>query len=113
VSLQTRVTLRRYSDGTELNAIDDRFVRRDYDRWEELDMDLTTVKSEVVTNLSAIEFVYIRRTGDEATVSVYKNLSPESWDFDDVFMVFPADSLTNLSLEASVDTTVHIYMAGS
>ena len=115
MSLETRVQIRRYESGVERAGADDLFLRRDYDKIQEFPaLDLTSgVKTELQTMLSAIEFLYVSRSGDEAAIEVYKGLSPESYSFDDTILIIGWNSVTSVSLKADSDTTVYVYLAGS
>lgn len=111
MSLETRVVVRRYSDGSELPPIDDTFLRRDYDTWQEIKLDLTSTRQEVKTSISNIQFIYAKVVGD-TTVSIYRNLSPECWEFDTIFVAFEVGNCTNLSFKSAADTALYLYIAG-
>lgn len=112
MSLETRITIRRFSDGTELPQIDESFQRRDYSKWQEITLDLTSVRQTVKTNISTIEFIYAKITGSDTTVSIYQNLSPECWQFDNTFMMYGVEDCTSLSFVSDIDTTLYLYIAG-
>ena len=111
MSLETRAVIRRFSDGTELPHVDDKFLRRDYDKWQEITLDLTSVRQEVKTSISTIQYIYAKVVGD-ATVSIYRNLSPEYWEFDTIFMALEVGNCTSLSFRADTDTSLYLYIAG-
>jgi hypothetical protein len=58
------------------------------------------------------DLVYVERLTGSGTIEVYRNLSPESWQMEDLFFVL-GTSITALALEASEATTVWIHIAGS
>lgn len=116
MSLQTDLRIRRRSSGKELNEIEDVFLRRDYDLQQQYpSLSLSAgVKTEIETPISDVAFLYIRRTGDSAGIQVFKNLSPESYTFDDCFLIIGLDDdVSSVYLEADTDTTVYIFIAGS
>ena len=111
MSLETRVTIRRFSDGTELPHVDDPFLRRDFDKWQEIILDLTSTRQEVQTSIDIIQYIYAKVVGD-ATVSIYRNLSPEYWEFDTIFLALEVENCTSLSFRADTDTSLYLYIAG-
>lgn len=116
MSVETKVRIRNYSEGVELHSADDTFLRRDYDRVQEFpSLSLASeVKTEIRTMpFTGIEYLYIVRTGDAATISLYRALSPEAWEFDDCTLLIGVGNATGISLKASADTTVRILVAGS
>ena len=115
MSLQTDLRIRRRSSGSELNEITHTFLRRDYTaraQYPSLSLAAGT-KTEVETTITDIAYLYIERTGDSATIQIFKNLSPESYSFDDCFLVVGLDDVNTIYLEADTDTTVCVFIAGS
>lgn len=115
MSMETRVQVRRYVDGDEVAYPPDMFLRRDYTVYQEYQaMPLTSgTKTDIDTILTDIEYVYVRRTGDAATLSLFKNLSPESWEFNDGFLLIEGENIDSLAIQSDASTTVYIYIAGS
>ena len=112
--IETRIQIRRFSSGEELSKIASEFLRRSYSLEQEVTLPLTaSVKTEVKTTLDDIAFAYARRTGDSAIISVSKNLSPETWEFADCWLLVGGDNVTSLSFESSADTDLYLYIAGS
>lgn len=111
MSLETRATIRRFSSGMELPHIDDTFSRRDFDKWQEITLDLTSTRQEVKTSIDTIQYIYAKVVGD-ATVSIYRNLSPECWQFNTIFLALEVENCTTLSFRSDTDTTLYLYIAG-
>ena len=111
--IETRIQIRRFSSGEELGKVADEFLRRSYSLEQEMALSLTAnIKTEVEATLDDMAFVYARRTGDDATISVSKNLSPEAWEFDDCWLLVGGDNITSLSFESSANTELYLYIAG-
>jgi len=72
-----------------------------------------TTLTEIKTHLSTIEFVIIVPQIDGVVLEVHKNLSPEYWPIEDVFITFDTD-IEHLSLKSdTADTEVYVYLGGS
>ena len=112
MSLETSLKIRRYGDGTELPRVDEAWQRRDYDLQQEIWLDVTSTRQEVKTSISDIKFVYAAVIGD-ATVSMFRNRSPEPTKFTEMLLLFESDDIDTLSFSASADCTLHLYIAGS
>jgi len=112
--LETQVRIKRRSNGLELSDAEDRLIRRDYGQEQFLTaVSLTAgTKTEIRAQLDSIQYIYIKVTGAAATIQLFKENSPESWSFTDMAL-FVGTSITAFSLQASVDTTVYIYVAGT
>ena len=114
MAVEAQVSLRR-SDATDhLADVDERFLSRSYTA---IDMKIVSLaagtKTLLDTNLSTVELLYIRRTGDSTDIKIYKGSSPEYWTFNDTFMAFVMSMTEEIYVEATVATTVLVYMAGS
>ena len=96
----------------DLPDVGNQWMRRDFDLVFEQTVTLSTSKTEVKHHLSSIEFIYIEITSGSDSVYVYKNLSPESWQFDDFFIAAVTD-LEQLSLSAGGAVTVRLFLAGA
>ena len=113
--IETRIKIRRFSSGEELSKIADEFLRRSYSLAQEVvSLSLVAgIKTEAKSALSDIAFAYAKRTGDNATLSVSKNLSPETWEFDDCWLLVGGGNITSLSFESDADTEMYLYVAGA
>lgn len=112
--MEIAIKVREYSSGEEKPVVDARFTRRSFDKTYDSVISLTAgVKTEIKTNISTIEFVYVHITGDATDVSIYQGNSPELWGFDDTFMVFGITGLSAVSLMSDADTTVEVFLGGS
>lgn len=114
MAVEARVSLRR-SDATDhLADVDERFLSRSY---AVIDMKIISLaadtKTLLYTNLSTVELLYIRRTGDSADIQLYRGSSPEYWTFNDTFMAFAMAETEELYVEATAATTLLVYLAGS
>jgi hypothetical protein len=106
--------MREYSSGEEKPLVDSLFVRRSFSKTYKASISLTSAtKTEIKTNISAIEFIHLYISGDSANVSVFKGNSPESWEFDNTFLTFSVDSISSVSLQSDADTTVEVFLGGS
>jgi hypothetical protein len=112
MSLEVSLRIRRYSDGTEIPSVDHRVVRRDYGLYEEKTISVGASRTEVRTAISDIQFIYAKVVGDSATVNLYKNQSPEWWEFAECVLMQGLDDCTNLSFKASASTTLYLFIAG-
>ena len=111
VEIQTRV--RQYSDGSELASFVDERIRANYTSVQVIDsFALGTTQTEIKTHLTSIEMCFIEVTGDAATVSFYKNRSPESLPFTGGLFVHGLSGVTVVALKASVATTIRLVLAG-
>ena len=112
--IETHIQIRRFSSGEELNKVADEFLRRSYTLEQEATLLLAAdIKTEVETALSDIAFVYARRTGEDAVISVSKGLSPETWEFGECWLLIGGSNITTLSFKSSADTEIYLYIAGS
>lgn len=113
--LETRLQIRRRSDGSELPEIADEFLRRSYD--EEVAFTafplVAGVKTDIECRMTDLQYIYIKVTGSAATIQLHQGLSPESWSFGTEILLVGLSGVTGISLEASVATTVYIYLAGT
>lgn len=111
--LETKVALRhRTGLNNEIrNNIQDLFLRRDYDEVLVYSIQLTGGVKERV-QLPTSDIKYLGLFSDGTKIQVYKNLSPESWSFTDVFLIFEADGCKSVVLNAEEDTEVLVAMAG-
>jgi hypothetical protein len=114
VAVEAQVRLRR-SDATDYLAdVDERFLTRDYTAIDMKTFSLVAgTKTLLDTNLSTVELLYIRRTGDSTDIKIYRGSSPEYWTFNDMFMAFVMSETQELYVTATVATTILVYMAGS
>ena len=87
--------------------------RRDYNKFLEWRMDLAAgIKTDVpLPSGFTIEHLYLE-SPDDVAIQVYKNLSPEYWEVDKVFMAFDC-SFQQLALQAASDTEVYLRIGGS
>jgi hypothetical protein len=114
MSLQVRVKVNEYTDGTEIQSPDDYFLRRDYTLITETSVSLTAgVRTPVQTQLTDINIIYLVVTGSATTVNLYKGNSPEYYIFSDMILMVGVTSVTEISLQATADTTVRVFIAGS
>jgi hypothetical protein len=112
--VEVNLTIREYEDGSELPFVENRFIRRSYDHIFSARFDLTGgVGREISTNLSTIEFIYVKVTGTATDINLYKNLSPESLEFSDSFLAWEAEGVTKITLKADADTEVFVCLGGS
>ena len=97
------------SDRRSLN-----YQRRPYTyRLEYPALQIGTTQMDVdLGGITTIEFIYLEIASDSGTVYVRKNLSPEYWEVDKVWLVVDTD-LTRLSLQASESLTIYLLLAGS
>lgn len=92
------------------------FVRRSYTHAYQHTLTLSAgVKTQVDHNMTTLQFVYVEvvNASDDApgTVYVYKNLSPESWTVQHLFLCCDTD-LSQLSLMSNTAATVYLYLGG-
>lgn len=90
-----------------------RWLRRDYTQVFEQTLQLTSAKTLLKHHLSSIQFVYINRVGNQTSIFLYRNLSPERWTFDDTFLAWGLGDLTSLTLAADEDTEVYVFLGGT
>jgi len=107
---RTRVQISRTGQAAE---IDDQYLARSYTVDVHKTISLTTAKIEVAKDLSTISYIYIRRTGDEADIYVYRNAGPDAYIVSDMFLAFGIDNCDRLALKASASTDVEIFLGGS
>ena len=98
-------------DGT-LPDVGNQWLSSDFDLVFEQTIVLSATKTEIRHHLSSIEFVYVEVISGSDSVYLYKNLSPESWQFDDFFIAAVTD-LDQLALSADGAVTVRLFLAGS
>ena len=112
--LETRLEIKRRTNGLQLSDAEDRLIRRSYD--EEQIMPSVSlaagVKTAISVQMGTIQYIYVRVIGDAATIQLFKENSPESWSFTDMWLMV-GTSITSFSLQASVDTSVYIYLSGT
>lgn len=115
MAMETRVQIRRRVAGDEVSRPPDLYLRRDYTTYQEYQtLSLTSgFKTGLTTILTSIEYIYIKVTGDAATISLYKSLSPQSLEFNDCFLLIGGEGIVSLALKADADTEVYVYIAGS
>jgi hypothetical protein len=92
------------------------FVRRSYTHRFSQTLTLSAgVKTEVKHNMTTVTFVYVEvvNASDDApgTVYVYKNLSPESWTVQHLFLCCDT-SISQLALMSTAGATVYVYLGG-
>lgn len=116
MSVETRIKISEYENGQGLPDAARDFIRRDWTAVHKADVVLSSgVTTELETNISSYEYVYVNVTGDAATITLYFNAYPEIFGvpFDDTFLVFGLSDITKIRLSASADTTVRVFLAGS
>lgn len=114
MAVEARVTLRRSDTTDHLADVDERFLSRSYTNSEMKVISLAAdTRVQLDTNLSTIELLYIRRTGDSTDIEVYRGSSPDCWTFNDTFMAFVMSETNEIYVEAAAATTILVYMAGS
>lgn len=113
-TLEVNLTVREYESGEELPLVENRFIRSSYSKSFRARFSLTGgVGKEISTNLTSIEFIYVKVTGDVTDVNLYKNLSPESLEFSDSFLAWEVEGVTKITLKADADTEVFVCLGGS
>jgi len=110
VALRTRLQVSKDDSAAD---IDEFYLRRAYDVEALKTITLSTSKIEVGKDFDTISYVLIRRTGDEATIYVYRDAGPDAWQTSDVFIAFGLTGVSRLALKASTDTEVQLYLGGS
>ena len=115
MAMETRVQIRRRVAGDEVGHPVDLYLRRDYAVYQEYQaLSLASgFKTGLTTILTDIEYIYIKVTGDDATISLSKSMSPESLEFNDCFLLIGGEGIVSLALKADADTEVYVYIAGS
>ena len=109
--LEVRTQIRQ---SPSLPWIDDIFLRRDYDKTAQLVVSLTAgVKTEVQTHVPTIEFLYVGVTTSDATINLYRNLSPEWWEFKNGVLIFEVTNCDRISFKSNIDAEITIYAGGS
>lgn len=90
------------------------FLRRDYEAHQEIFVNLTAnFKTAVKINLSKIEFIMAQVVDESgATIDIYRNLSPESWQFTTHFSAWDIENCTNISLKSDRAAKVQIVAGG-
>ena len=112
MSLEARTRIRRYVDGTELPDLDDHFIRDDYDEIEIFELDVTTSKVTVSSNIDDIQFLLVRRTGAASDITVWL-AAAYGTTIDEFYLAYDLDSVSSLALEGTVATTVKLVIAGT
>ena len=75
-------------------------------------LSIGTTLTEIKHHLSTIKFVIIVPRTSGVTLEVHKDLSPEYWSVEDLFIVFDT-SIEHLALKSdTADTDVYIYLGG-
>ena len=110
MALRTRVQI---SKDNQPADVDDQYLRRAYDVDVLKTLSLTTTKVEVGKDLSSIQYIYVKRTGNDADVYVYRNAGPDAYIVDDVFLAIGIENCDRLALKASAATEVTVYLGGS
>lgn len=90
------------------------FLRRDYENHQEIFVSLTAnFKTAVRINLSTIEFLMVQVVDESgAVIDIYRNLSPESWQFQNFFGSWDVQNCTSISLKSDIDARVHVIAGG-
>lgn len=110
MALRTRVQI---SKDDQVADIDEQYLRRAYTVEALKTISLDTTKIEVGKDFDSIEYIYIRRTGDEATIYVYRDAGPDAYQVSDMFLAFGITGCSRMALKASTDTEVKVYLGGS
>lgn len=110
MALRTRVQI---SKTGAIADVDEQYLRRSYTVEVLKTISLGTTKIEVGKDLSSIEYIYVMRTGDEATISIYRDAGPDAYQFSDAFLCFGITGCSRLALKATTDTEVLVYLGGS
>lgn len=73
------------------------------------------VRTEIDHNMTTLQFVYLEvvnaNDDDPGTVYVSKNMSPDSWTVQHVFLCCDT-SISQLSLMSTLGATVYLYLGG-
>ena len=110
MALRTRVQISRDSETAD---VDDAYLRRSHTVEVLKTISLGTAKIEVGKDLDTIQYIYLKRTGDEATIYVYRDAGPDAYPVSDMFLAFDITGCSRLALKASTDTEVKLYLAGA
>lgn len=105
----------------ELPVIDDSFYRRDWPIEQRQIIALTEgVKQEILTTgFSEINLLYIKNLdqdddADGPVIHIFRNGSPEYWEFSDTFVAWEIGNCSSIALEASGgDAEVRLFVAGA
>ena len=109
--MEVNVAIRRSSDGRQLPDVDKRHIRRDYGLYDQRTVSVGTSRVSIDTAISDIQFLYVEVIGD-AVVNLYKDNSPEWWEFTTTLLLFDIESCSSISFKADTNATLYIFMAG-
>ena len=107
-NMLTKVTLIN-RDGDEADIISDPLLNKGYDNIDRRVQALSATREQVRVPFDTLQFVFLKSDGK--AVRVYKNLSPEYWEFTDIFFTFDT-SISQLHLASPDGATVMIYLGG-
>ena len=114
--IQVQIHLQIKSEGAQRRSDTEMapFLRRDYESHQEIFLDLTAnFKTAVRINLSKIEFIMAQVIDESgAVVGIYRNLSPEYWQFSTHFSIWDIENCTNVSLKSDKKCRVQLVVAG-
>jgi len=90
------------------------FLRRDYTDHQEIFVNLSpNFKTAVRVNLSKIEFIMAQVVDESgAIIDIYRNLSPEYWQFSTHFSAWDVQNCTNISLKSDKAARVQLVVGG-
>lgn len=82
--------------GEHDRVIADRWIRREFDLTHEQYLTIGTSKTQLLHALSDIKLVYVvvRTEGFTGTLSLFKNLSPESIQLANMYLAYELDGVT-------------------
>ncbi len=113
MAIEVRTQVRRQRGSVQLPSVDDVFLRRDYEKVFESNVPLAAgVRTEVRTGIGDIEFLYVS-CEDEVVINIYRNLSPEWWEFSRAWFALEVTNCDRISFKAASDTEIYVYAAGS
>lgn len=114
--IQVQIHLQIESEGAQRRAATELapFLRRDYEAHQEIFLDLSAnFKTAVRVNLSKIQFIMAQVVDESgAVINIYRNLSPESWQFTTHFSAWDVENCTNISLKSNVAARVQLVVGG-
>jgi len=114
--IQVQVRLLIESEGAQRRSDTEMapFLRRDYDSHQEIFLDLAAnFKTAVKVNLSKIQFIMAQVVDESgAIIDIYRNLSPESWQFSTHFSAWDIENCTNVSLKSDKPARVQLVVGG-
>jgi hypothetical protein len=90
------------------------FLRRDYEEHQEIFLNLSPgIRTSVPVGLSRIEFIMAQVVDESgAIVGIYRNLSPEYWQFSKHFSAWDVGNCTSVSLKADTACRVQLVVGG-